>query len=226
MGGNSPHALTNIGRGALQGLEAASNEKRADQAQASTDAYRGYEAQAANVREQETGRHNRADEDTAADRLFASSQEAAARLKSEDARAAESLAQRKQDQDDLNQYRQDQSQARRREHGFSHPASPGPDDNSNSARAVGNAKIPIQRGTRARPAGIQRQRAGRRDGWQAHVRCRAGGQDAWLFRCYRTGSRRSIERRSAPVPGATPQQPAQAAPGAASPALADPLGIR
>ena len=73
MGGTSPNALTNVGRGALQGLKQADVEKQADAATA-------YRQQALN----ETGRHNLVDEQTAAVQLSDKAQQALAALKLKD----------------------------------------------------------------------------------------------------------------------------------------------
>ena len=74
MGGASPNALTNVGRGALQGLKQADTEKQADAATA-------YRQQALS----ETGRHNLVDEQTAAAQLSDRAAKALADIKARDA---------------------------------------------------------------------------------------------------------------------------------------------
>jgi hypothetical protein len=74
MGGTSPNALTNIGRGALQGLKQADAEKQADAATA-------YRQQA----QTETGRHNLVDEQTAAAQLSDRATKTLADIKQRDA---------------------------------------------------------------------------------------------------------------------------------------------
>lgn len=73
MGGTSPNALTNVGRGALQGLKQASSDRQAD-------AQTAYRQQA----QSETGRHNLVDEQTAAVQLSDKAQQALAALKLKD----------------------------------------------------------------------------------------------------------------------------------------------
>lgn len=81
MGGNSPNAAANIGRGALAGIGLAERQHQQEVQEAGTEAEREYSAQARNIQQQEAMRHNRVDEQTAAQRLSQAADEARERIR-------------------------------------------------------------------------------------------------------------------------------------------------
>jgi septum formation inhibitor MinC len=85
LGGNSPQAGVNIGRGALSGLEAADREHQTDVQQAGTEAEREFSAQMQNRRQGETERHDTADEQSRAQQLAEEADRIREQMKHEDA---------------------------------------------------------------------------------------------------------------------------------------------
>lgn len=83
MGGTSPNALTNIGQGALKGLSLYEQDQSKRANADALAAYRQQQGQVAAQRQGEQVRHNKTDEETAAQRMMNAADEAAARLKIE-----------------------------------------------------------------------------------------------------------------------------------------------